>query len=217
MPRSKSPEEPHHQQITDSDIFAITDIIITNRIIMSNLCEESRHNVLLVGGALSAKTWVSFLSHSQVQHLPKVWICFGFLFFFSTIILSIQRIYYDNDDDDFTSPSRSDSQAVFTTEAKVSKESDTACLRTWFAEMLTKDPQSQFSVLHSLTHQGDQGVTCVQGHRKLLSRPDLVYIMVIKTVAKIFMVWSIKLSTLLHKYFKNITFCFLTWSFSSIP
>ena len=114
---------------------------------MSNLCEECRHNVLLVGGALSAKTWVAFLCHSQVQHLPKVWICFGFLFFFSTIILSIQRTYYDNDDDDFTSPSRSDSQAVFTTEAKVSKESDTACLRTWFAEMLTKDPQSQFSVL----------------------------------------------------------------------
>ena len=105
---------------------------------MSNLCEESRHNVLLVGGALSAKTWVAFLCHSQVQHLPKVWICFGFLFFFSTIILSIQRIYYDKDDDDFTSPSRSDSQAVFTTEAKVSKESDTACLRTWLAEMLTK-------------------------------------------------------------------------------
>ena len=72
-------------KITDYDIFAITNIIITN--IMSNLCEESRHNVLLVGGALSAKTWVAFLCHSQVQHLPKVWICFGFLFFF--FILSI--------------------------------------------------------------------------------------------------------------------------------
>ena len=39
---------------------------------------------------------------------------------------------FDNDDndDDSTSPSRSDSQAVFTKEAKVSRESDTACLRT---------------------------------------------------------------------------------------
>ena len=68
------------------------------------------------------------------QQGPTPWV--GFHFFLRKTMIA-HTFYspghnFDNDDndDDSTSPSRSDSQAVFTKEAKVSRESDTACLRT---------------------------------------------------------------------------------------